>query len=123
MDSSSELSRREFLKIIPKCLLSSVHSFTEELSRPSDISSESITTDIIDDGQAKIAKIDTTCCLAWDGGSCQFCYLACPLRDAAIAMEDQKPIINSTICDGCARCVIACGTVNTTLAIEMVHVS
>ena len=119
MGSSSELSRREFFKTIPKCLLSSVHSFTEELFRPSD----GITTDIIDDGQAKIAKIDTTCCLAWDGGSCQFCYLACPLRDTAIVMEDQKPIINSTICDGCARCVTACGTVNTTLAIAMVHVN
>ena len=85
-----------------------------------DIRAEENVAEVIDDGRAKIAEIDTDCCMAWDGGSCQFCYLACPLRDRAITIEDQKPIINSSICDGCAKCLTACKTVNTNLAIKMV---
>ncbi|MCA9405001.1 MAG: hypothetical protein KC684_00555 [Candidatus Omnitrophica bacterium] len=120
MANPNDVSRREFLKTIPKYLVSSVHEFTKELAKPTDIRAEENVAEVIDDGRAKIAEIDTDCCMAWDGGSCQFCYLACPLRDRAITIEDQKPIINSSICDGCAKCLTACKTVNTNLAIKMV---
>ena len=48
---------------------------------------------------AKVAWLDEERCLAWEGGSCQFCYLACPLRDKAINLDDQKPFVNILFCD------------------------
>lgn len=123
MSGSTEISRREFIKTIPRKLASSVHLFTKGLFKISEVREESMTSDTIVDDQIKIAKIDTAFCLAWDGGICQFCYLVCPLRDAAIILDDQRPIINSTNCDGCAKCLTACKTVNTTLAIKMVAVN
>jgi MinD superfamily P-loop ATPase len=122
MHDAKELNRRDFLKFIPKYLAYSVHTFTKELSKPPDIRTGTGDVEPIDDRMAKVARIDTDCCLAWEGGSCQFCYLVCPLRDKAITMEDQKPRINSSICDGCAKCMTACQTVNTILAIRMVAV-
>jgi MinD superfamily P-loop ATPase len=123
MHDANEVSRRDFLKFIPRYLAYSVHTFTEELSRLTDIQAQTETIEAANENCEKIAEIDTNCCMAWDGGSCQFCYLACPLRDKAMTIEDQKPIIHSTICDGCAKCLTACKTVNTNLAIKMVAVN
>ena len=120
MSESSGLSRREFIRNIPKYLTSGLHSLTREFSGSNDTDTEDNQRMLIDDNSVKIASIDTNNCLAWDGGSCQFCYLACPLRDQAITIEDQRPLINSTICDGCAKCLTACKTINTSPAILMV---
>lgn len=121
MNGSTEVSRRDFLRIIPQYLAKSVHTFSEGFFGPPGINTQTIEAEAIDHC-AKIAKIDINRCLAWGGGSCQFCYLACPLRDKAIRIEDQQPIINSAICDGCAKCVTACQTVNSTSAIVMTDV-
>ena len=68
----------------------------------------------------QIARLDIARCLAWGAMSCQLCYLACPARDQAIEMRDQKPVIISSFCDGCSMCVSACETVNDLPAIKMV---
>jgi len=120
MNGANEASRRDFLKFIPKYLAYGARSFTEELSKPADVQAQTATVEAVVDSRAKIAEIDTNCCIAWGGGSCQFCYLACPLRNGAISIEDQKPVIHPSICDGCAKCITACETVNTTPAIKMV---
>src|SRR3990167_2005965 len=59
--------------------------------------------DILNDrsDQPLVAAISVTRCLAWGNSLCQACYLACPLRDRAIEIVDQKPIINREICNGC----------------------
>src|SRR3989338_1504094 len=75
--------------------------------------------DCLDTGP-RIARLDISRCLAWGGANCQLCYLACPLRDRAIEMCDQKPVVHSFACDGCAMCEAACRTVNNFPAIDMV---
>lgn len=91
LEDAKEISRQEFLKFIPRYV------------------------------SQKVVRFEMEHCLAWDGGNCQFCYLACPLRDKAITMDDQKPVVNILYCDGCARCVTACLTVNDRPAMKMVH--
>ena len=101
MKGSQEVSRQEFLKSISQYIVQNVRSLSNT---------------------AHGARIDIDRCLAWDGGNCQFCYLACPLRDKAITLDDQKPIVNILFCDGCAKCVTACRTVNDRPTIKMVAV-
>lgn len=67
----------------------------------------------------KTASINTEQCLAWGGVNCQFCYLACPLKEKAIQMHDQKPVLIALGCDGCGACKQACETVTDTAAISM----
>lgn len=68
---------------------------------------------------ARIPRVDINRCLAWGPMECQLCYLACPHRDKAIAMQEHKPVIIAAGCDGCAMCVDACKTINNTPALEM----
>lgn len=107
------ISRQEFLKFIPKYVLQNVrsifHGRLNFIENSAGIEA------------AQVARLETEHCLAWDGGNCQFCYLACPLRDKAITLDDQKPVVNILYCDGCARCVTACRTVNDRPAIKMVY--
>ncbi|OGW86300.1 MAG: hypothetical protein A3C35_01830 [Omnitrophica bacterium RIFCSPHIGHO2_02_FULL_46_11] len=107
--------RREFLRKLPRHFLEkfgavaregilAFSSRTEEIGLPRDL----------------VAQVEVSRCLAWSGLICQQCYLACPKREQAIEMRDQKPIITVSICDGCAMCVSACETVNDLPAIRMV---
>ena len=68
----------------------------------------------------RIAVIDLASCLAWGGSACQTCYLQCPLRDEAIALDDGRPLVMASACNGCGVCVEACGTVNDLGAIRLV---
>lgn len=114
------MNRREFLKQIPTYLTHGICSFKEGYSDSAFLGKETI--DSKDDvGQeVKCAQIIPEYCLAWGGSSCQLCYLVCPLRDEAISMEDQKPRISFSLCNGCTKCLTACRTVNSTPAIQMV---
>ncbi|MBI1976548.1 MAG: hypothetical protein HYS56_03465 [Candidatus Omnitrophica bacterium] len=96
-------SRREFLKTFPYQMLKSVRSVIQGEKLP------------------QTARIHIARCLAWHGMNCQFCYLACPLREQAIQIHDQKPVIIASSCDGCGFCQQACQTVNDLIAIEMVQ--
>jgi ferredoxin-type protein NapG len=94
-----KMNRRDFLKSLPRQLVEGLRAVTEK----------------------EVARVEITRCLAWSGANCQLCYLACPLREQAIQIHDQKPVIIASICDGCALCQQACQTVNDLIAIEIVR--
>ncbi len=70
----------------------------------------------------RIAVIDLARCLAWGGSACQTCYLRCPLRDEAIVLDDNRPLVMVSACDGCGVCVDACRAVNDLGAMQLVHI-
>ena len=120
MENTREVSRKEFLKRIPHYVAQNMHSLIQgrfglwyegDAEVPED--------DFSNSKAAKVAQLKTECCLAWGGGSCQSCYLACPLRDQAITLDDQRPTVNISFCDGCGQCVTACQTVNDRPALKM----
>ncbi len=122
MDSAKEISRQEFLKFIPKYVIQNVRSLIQgRFNLAHDVEAEALEDNFTDNKAAKVAHLDEERCLAWEGGSCQFCYLACPLRDKAITLDDQRPTVNISFCDGCSQCVTACQTVNDRPAIKMVY--
>jgi len=120
MENAREVSRKEFLEFVPKYVVQNVRSFLQGRLNLSDDSvaetSEENSTHI----KAKVVRLDEERCLAWGGGSCQSCYLGCPLRDKAITLDDQRPTINISFCDGCGQCVTACQTVNDRPALKMI---
>jgi len=129
MDSpTNTITRRDFIKSFPKQLLATLqgtlNACWDIVTSREDFEKERQTR--IQQFEAPgpcVARIDVGRCLAWQGMSCQLCYLACPIRDKAIETRDQKPVIVSAFCDGCGMCATACKTVNDLLAIQMVSVS
>ena len=113
------LSRREFLKSFPQQLFKGMRSITRSCLPIAILEEAGLSKEKTSLGPKK-ALLDITQCLAWEGLSCQLCYLACPLRDKAISIEDLKPIIHASFCDGCTLCLAACRTVNDMVAIRMV---
>ena len=113
------ISRRDFLKGFPRQLMKSMQfiagrhlsDFSLEQNSSQDKEKVSI--------ESKRALLYIERCLAWSGASCQLCYLACPLRDKAIEMIDQKPVVIVSFCNGCGVCVTACQTVNDMPAIKI----
>src|SRR3989338_6371847 len=121
MENTREMNRKEFLKLLPQYVAQNMHLLIQgRFSPPYGGEAEVLEDDSSNNKAAKVAQLKTECCLAWEGGSCQFCYLACPLRDKAIILDDQKPMVNILFCDGCAKCGTACQTVNDRSAIKMV---
>lgn len=121
MEHTREVSRKEFLELVPKLVVQNVRAlFQERLNCSDDSETETLEEDSADI-KAKVVRLDEECCLAWGGMNCQSCYLACPLRDKAIALDDQRPIVNMSFCDGCGQCVTACRTVNDWPALKIVY--
>jgi Pyruvate/2-oxoacid:ferredoxin oxidoreductase delta subunit len=120
MKKTKKISRQDFIKNFPQFMMSHIRALTRKAGRPFETNTDG--PEALPDNfySTKVVQLNREYCLAWEGGSCQFCYLACPLRDKAILMEDQKPVINAGLCDGCAQCITACQTVNDTPAITMV---
>lgn len=114
-DKISQLNRRDFLRKLPLQLLQKFGAVAKE-----GIFAFSSNTEETIFPQNLIARVEVSRCHAWSGLICQQCYLACPKRDEAIEMRDQKPVIVVSVCDGCAMCVSACETVNDLPAIRMV---
>lgn len=111
----SRLGRREFLKKLPGQLVTKFWAVTKEGIAVFSSSSQEKVSDA-----PVVARLEVSRCHAWSGLLCQQCYLACPRRDEAIEMRDQKPVIVTRLCDGCALCVSACETVNDLAAIRLV---
>jgi len=107
--------RREFLRSLPHRLLERCGALAREgiWAFSSNADAAAISRDLV-------AQVEVSRCHAWSGLICQQCYLACPKRDRAIEMRDQKPVIMDSVCDGCAMCITACQTVNNLPAIRMV---
>ena len=57
-----------------------------------------------------IAIIDQNVCFAYRGVFCPACVVKCPLSGKAIAMSDNKPVVNEDDCTGCGICVQVCPT-------------
>lgn len=95
------VDRREFLRSAPKMLLEGWRSLRRL-------------------GSERLAVIDIARCAAWGVGTCQSCYLQCPLRDEAMVLCEGKPIVVASACDGCGVCVEACRTVNDLGAVWLV---
>ena len=94
MENTKEVSRQEFLKMIPEYVIRNVRSFIQGcFSLSHDVEAETLKDGFTDSKAARVAYLDEERCLAGKG-SCQFCYLACPLRDRAIILDDQKPAVN-----------------------------
>lgn len=108
-----EASRREFLKNFPRHFLNGIRSFAEKRFSKEESQDEA--------SKTRVVFLDVTRCLAWGGVSCQLCYLSCHLRDRALEMRDQKPVIVESLCDGCAMCITACQTVNDLPALKIVY--
>ena len=106
-------SRREFLRTFPYQLLEGVRSAIQSL--------HSLEEPEKGENPPQVAQIHIARCLAWQGMNCQLCYLACPLREQAIQIHDQKPVIIASSCDGCGFCQQACQTVNDLIAIQIVR--
>jgi Pyruvate/2-oxoacid:ferredoxin oxidoreductase delta subunit len=124
MENAREVSRKEFLKFIPKYVIQNVRALIQGRLNFSDDGEAETREDILSDNKAaKVVQLEAEHCLAWDGGNCQFCYLACPLRDKAITLDDQRPTVNISFCDGCGQCVTACQTVNDRPALKIVFSS
>jgi ferredoxin-type protein NapG len=61
--------------------------------------------------QPKLARasIDTAACLPYSGPECGVCIDACPV-DGALTLDMVKPVIDETLCTGCALCREVCIT-------------
>ena len=67
-------------------------------------------------GVAVLTGRDT--CYAVAGTGCRACYLACPIKNAAITMERRQsngrgyfePTVHASACTGCGKCEHACVT-------------
>jgi Pyruvate/2-oxoacid:ferredoxin oxidoreductase delta subunit len=111
MNETTLICRRDFLKNFPKYLADHIQTGADE-------GHEHHCTDEAEG--TKVAMLMEERCLAWNGNICQHCYLACPLREQAIRIDDQRPVIMPAFCNGCARCVTVCQTVNDRPAIAMI---
>jgi ferredoxin-type protein NapG len=69
-----------------------------------------------------IAVIKERDCMAWGGGSCQFCFIRCPLSGTAIILDDFRPLVIKDQCTGCGVCEYTCATVNDRGAIKVVPI-
>ncbi len=63
------------------------------------------------DTRVGLAVIDQHSCVAWQPDSmlmCKTCYNVCPFRDAAIRLDEFRPVVNEKYCTGCGICTHAC---------------
>ena len=114
------ISRRDFLKNCSRKFIDNLQAISNNALSGYFPKSDSAEKQKYADTKSKKAFVDVNRCLAWEGVSCQYCYLACPLREKAIIMSDLKPVIDTAFCDGCAMCLAACRTVNDLPAIKMI---
>lgn len=114
-EAAGPLTRRDFLRRLPGHLMEKLGTVAREgmSAFSSNAGRMTLSRDLV-------AQIEVSRCHAWSGFLCQHCYLACPKRERAIEMRDQKPVINALGCDGCAMCLTACETVNDLPAVRMV---
>ncbi|MFN7250024.1 MAG: 4Fe-4S dicluster domain-containing protein [Anaerobacillus sp.] len=55
-----------------------------------------------------VAEVFEFNCLAHKGTMCDYCIRACPLGRDALTVENGKPKVIESNCNGCGQCVAAC---------------
>ena len=110
------MDRRAFLAWVPRRMFAGAQELATTVSSLTDRMSG----ETIPEGAGRLAVLDPSRCVAWGGGMCQACYLRCPRRDEAMVLDDGRPLIVASACDGCGVCVEACRTVNDVGAIRLV---
>lgn len=113
---NAAIGRRAFLKRIPRQVFAGVRNLMRD-GAPGGIAGFSR---VASTSRRALALMDIPRCLAWGGSPCQTCYLRCPLRDEAMVLDDGRPLIMASACDGCGVCIEACRTVNDAGAIRLV---
>lgn len=108
------VSRRTFLRRLPRQIVAGVRKLMAD-GFSGGVAESHVTTSV---RGRSLAVIDISRCLAWGASPCQACYLRCPLRDEAMVLDDGRPLIMASACDGCGVCVEVCRTVNDHGAIE-----
>lgn len=116
--ASDGVNRREFLELAPRHLLGGVRAV---LNQAMALTAMHVTKH--PSTAQRIAVIDLANCLAWGGSACQTCYLQCPLRDEAMTLDDGRPLVMVSACNGCGVCIEACRAVNDLGAIRLVSES
>ncbi len=109
------MDRRTFLTSAPRQLLSGVKALMSDVTA----FAWPVAERRAHATPCRVALLDVSRCLAWGGSACQLCYLQCPLRDEAITLDDGRPLIMASACNGCGVCVEACRTVNDLGAIRL----
>src|SRR3989338_1900436 len=98
--ADAAVERRRFLVEMPRRLLAGVQGILNQAS-PGRL--------VVPKPEAArtkhLAVMDVSQCVAWAGGTCQVCYLQCTRRDAAMMVDDGRPLIVAAGCDGCGVCV------------------
>lgn len=55
-----------------------------------------------------VAKIVKDACVAWDWAGCRVCVDECPVEEAIMLDDQDRPVVDETLCDGCGRCEEVC---------------
>lgn len=64
------------------------------------------------------ARLDASRCWAVQGQPCDYCLKECPLGEAALRWNKDRPEIVEEVCNGCGRCVHICTATPTALRVE-----
>lgn len=113
---SRDIDRRTFLTSAPRHLLSGVKALMNDVA----VFAWPIADKQEHAALRRVALLDVSRCLAWTAVDCQLCYLKCPKRDEAIVLEEDRPVVVASACDGCGVCVDVCRSINDLGAIQLV---
>jgi len=66
-------------------------------------------------------ELDPGRCITFQGVSCGVCARACPIGEAALALDDKgRPVLKAEGCVGCGVCVTACVTTPSSLRLQLI---
>jgi len=67
-----------------------------------------------------VLELDPERCITFQGQSCGVCARACPVGEAALALDDRgRPVLKPEGCVGCGVCVTACVTLPSSLKLSL----
>ena len=65
-------------------------------------------------------KINTATCLPYQGPECGVCVAVCPVP-GALRLQQERPVIDDTLCTGCALCREACIVEDKAIEVVSIH--
>ncbi len=64
--------------------------------------------DALTSGNLGVAKVISDVCVAWDWMGCTVCKDVCPIENAITLDENNRPVIDENLCNGCGLCEQQC---------------